>query len=107
MADAHIMEALARVEHKLDALMRHLKIPMPAPMHFVGSMCPACGALIDYQVDINHGVVVRKCNCKTGKFPTKLDLGEMLKQYPPKKGEAPHGGADADDTEDGPERKAR
>lgn len=105
MADQHIMEAIARVEYKVDAIMRHLKVPMPAPMHFAGSMCPGCGMLIDYQVDLQHGVVVRKCNCKTGKIPTKL---EFLTPKPVT-GEK-HGGPDGSDAEppeDRPERKAR
>ncbi len=74
MALAHIMEALARIEHKLDAMMRWVGVPMPPPMHFVGTMCPACGNMIDYQVDFQHGVVVRRCGCKTGKVPSTMHL---------------------------------
>jgi hypothetical protein len=100
MADALIMEALARVEYKLDAIMRHQKIPMPSPMHFVGSACPACGMLIDYQVNLQHGVVVRKCECKTGKFPTKL---EFLNPQSTSTTGVPNGRPDAN-PEDGSER---
>lgn len=69
-----VTEWLARIEHKLDALLRWNGVPMPAPMHFVGSLCPACGALIDYQVDFTNGVVVRRCDCKTGKVPSTIPL---------------------------------
>lgn len=102
MAFPLVMEALARIEHKLDALLRHAKVPMPAPMHFVGTMCPSCGSLIDYQVDLQHGVVVRKCSCKTGKVPSTIPLLPIT----PTPG-APHGRPDAAASEDGEERQAR
>lgn len=75
MSGLHIVaEAVLRIEHKLDAILRHLKIPMPAPMHFAGSLCPACGQMIDYQVDFQHQVAVRRCGCKTGKVPSAIPL---------------------------------
>jgi len=87
MAFGLIMEALARIEHKLDALMRWTGVPMPPPMHFVGTQCPACGMNIDYQVDLNHGVVVRRCNCKTGKVPSTIPLLPVTEKADGRRGE--------------------
>jgi hypothetical protein len=74
MALAIIAEAVLRIEHKLDAILRHLLVPMPLPMHFSGSMCPACGQLVDYQIDFKNQVVVRRCGCKTGKIPSAIPM---------------------------------
>lgn len=106
MAFPLIMEALARVEHKLDALLRHLKVPAPPPMHFVGAACPTCLSLIDYQVDLQHGVVVRKCNCKTGKVPTKFELLPITPDKEKSRGR-PEAGDEADDGAVGAEGGAR
>lgn len=83
MAFGIITEALARIEYKIDLVLKHLKIPVTLmqPMHFVGVQCPACQMMIQYTVDPVHGVVTRQCNCKTGKVavpPLKLPavLGE-------------------------------
>lgn len=75
MNGAHILaEAILRIEHKIDAVMRHLKVPVPAPMHFVGTICPGCGSMIDYQIDFQHQVAVRRCGCRTGKVPSAIPL---------------------------------
>jgi hypothetical protein len=76
MADDVLAEALARIEHKVDALMKHLNV-VSSPMHFQGNACPACGVFVDYQIDVVKGVVVRKCNCKTGKVPPAVPLVPM------------------------------
>jgi hypothetical protein len=73
MALKIIAEAILRVEHKIDAVMRFLKVPSE-PMHFVGLTCPSCNMPVDYTVDIQAGVVVRRCNCKTGKVPATIPL---------------------------------
>lgn len=62
-----IAEALARMEHKIDAIVRTLNIKS-VPMHFLGQSCPICSKPIDYQVDIGNQVVVRKCGCSSGKI---------------------------------------
>lgn len=69
-----IAEAVLRVEYKLDALLRFLKIPVAMPMHFIGHQCPGCNSPVDYVIDIQHQVVVRRCNCKTGKVPSTIPL---------------------------------
>ena len=71
MADDVLAEALARIEHKVDALLRHFKV-QATPMSFDGQTCPACNSVIKYDVDVLKGVVVRRCLCSTGKFVTKL-----------------------------------
>lgn len=67
MANDVFAETLAQVQYKLDLIIRHLKIPA-APMHFQGHVCPVCNAYVDYQVDVMKGIVMRACNCKTGKI---------------------------------------
>lgn len=73
MADDILAEALARVEHKLDAIINHFKIKSQ-PVHFPGQVCPTCQSFIDYQVDVLKGVVVRKCKCSTGKMAPTISL---------------------------------
>lgn len=73
MPFALIAEAVLRIEHKLDALLRFTCAPV-MPMHFVGQACPACQMPVDYTVDIKAGVVVRRCECKTGKVAATLPL---------------------------------
>lgn len=68
-----IAEALARIEHKLDSMLRHNQVPV-YPMHFSGNLCAGCQKVIDYQIDVQHQVVVRKCDCKTGKVPSAIPL---------------------------------
>jgi hypothetical protein len=108
MSLANVMEALARVEHKIDALMRWTGCPMPAQMQFVGNMCPACGMMIQYNVDFTYGVVVRRCDCKTGLIPSTMP---PLPVTQPKKeqtnGTAADAGGDEVRAEDGPERRRR
>lgn len=77
MALGILAEALARVEHKLDLVLKALKFLGTEPfmqMHFAGNMCPVCNQTIDYQVDLTHNVVTRKCGCKTGKQPSSIPL---------------------------------
>src|SRR5690606_3677501 len=99
-----VMEAMARIEHKLDALMRWTGVPMPPPMHFGGTMCPACGNLIDYQVDFQHGVVVRRCDCKTGKVPSTIPLLPVQSKKEQSNGAADPG---RDEAELGAQREGR
>ncbi len=61
-------EAVARIEHKLDALLRALDVKAD-PLHFVGGKCPVCQQEIDHRIDIEKRIVVRKCGCSTGKQP--------------------------------------
>ncbi len=68
-----IAEALLRVEHKLDALLTFIGVK-PIPMHFIGQKCPSCLYNIDYLIDVEHQLVKRRCNCKTGKIPSTISL---------------------------------
>ena len=72
-ADALISEAILRVEHKVDAILRFIN-PSMLPMHFIGLSCPVCMMPIDYTVDIQAGIAVRRCNCKTGKVAATIPL---------------------------------
>ena len=83
MASDVLAEALVRIEHKVDILVRGtevmfkaLKIPamLYKPLHFTGESCPVCQMPIDYQIDVLKKVVFRKCGCKTGKIPPAMDL---------------------------------
>lgn len=71
-----VTEWLARIEHKLDILVKSSKPGMAVntPMHFIGTVCPACSNVIEYQIDPQHQVVTRKCGCKTGKVPVTIPL---------------------------------
>lgn len=64
----YLAEALARVEHKLDQLLKFVGA-ITTPMHFPGQDCPVCHKVIDYQIDIIKNVVTRRCGCSTGKQP--------------------------------------
>jgi len=79
-----ITEWLARMEFKIDQLMSVINPNAGAKkLHFVGHQCPVCRVNVDYAVDPIHGVVIRKCDCKTGKVPT-----ETVGIEPPRSGEA-------------------
>lgn len=84
-ADDKHAEALARIEHKIDLLMRMIAtlggdlkafnflqslLTLPA----VGGphKCFLCANPVEYSVDPVDAVVTRKCGCKTGKIA--LDL---------------------------------
>jgi hypothetical protein len=77
MALGILAEAVLRIEHKLDLVLKRLGFLDATPhpqMHFVGHMCPVCNQAVDYQIDITHNVAVRKCGCKTGKQPSTIPL---------------------------------
>lgn len=100
-ANDKIMEALARLEHKVD-LALHLsaaQLPIKVDMKAVGDpshKCPVCKQTPDYQVDIQDSVVVRKCGCGTGKIP--LDLKAFAPPVMPAKNkEEDNGGTDEED----------
>lgn len=72
-AEDVLSEALARIEFKLDLLLKHHKVPQ-MEMHFPGQQCPSCGWIIDYQINLAKNVVVRKCKCSTGKLVPSISL---------------------------------
>jgi len=86
MAFQIVTEALARIEHKLDLILRAIKYqeaPERMPMDFIGHECPVCGQLVKYTVDLINNVVVRRCQCTTGKlaptsplFPATPTIGD-------------------------------
>lgn len=73
-----LAEALARIEHKLDLVLKTLKYPesteLKMPMQFSGHQCPVCMMPVNYQIDIMKNVVVRRCDCTTGKVPPSSPL---------------------------------
>jgi hypothetical protein len=102
-ADDKIMEALARLEHKVDLLFRWLNPSMgaavkqkPIQLGDPRSVCPVCEQPISYSVDIADSVVVRKCGCSTGKIA--LDLKAFAPPETPAK-RTNNGGRD-DEQED-------
>lgn len=100
MSDALVLEALARVEHKLDLLLHSLGRVVSAPMEFAGAhTCPVCLRVVSYRIDFQHNVVKRVCGCSTGMQPLTLDLSPVTKQ--PQQGVKNDGSPDAE-----PERAA-
>lgn len=73
MALGIIAEALLRIEHKVDALIKAFDIKT-TPLHFIGQACPVCQQFVDFTVDVQKGVAVRRCGCKTGKVPSMIPL---------------------------------
>lgn len=74
------METLSRIEHKLDlCLKKELQTKVGDPTH----ICPVCNQTVDYQVDIEDSVVLRKCGCKTGKIA--LDINKFAPPITTKK----------------------
>lgn len=72
----HILaEALLRIEHKVDILLRGVYASNAHPqMSFVGVPCPVCKMPIEYVVDIEHQVAVRKCSCSSGKVTSSFPI---------------------------------
>lgn len=88
-ADPQILEALARIEHKIDLfLWLVLGGDQKTILRNVGDVnhvCPVCQNAVEYQIDVNEGVVLRKCGCKTGKVA--LNLGAFAPPALPTKKE--------------------
>ena len=70
-ADAKLMEAMARIEHKVDLLLELARRLMSnsslVKVGTLGHVCPVCNDGVFYQVDPTDAVVFRKCGCATGK----------------------------------------
>lgn len=82
-ADSKHAESLARIEHKLDIVLDILGVTRPDVRRLVPTIvgvgdsshkCGLCLKQVEYFVDTIDSVVVRKCDCKTGKL-APVDLG--------------------------------
>lgn len=70
MSDHGLAEALARVEHKVDLILRSIAENYPStllttladPSH----VCPLCNLSVTYQVDLMGQSLTRNCGCRTG-----------------------------------------
>lgn len=74
-ASASLMETMLRIEHKIDLLLSRLPVEGRDELTKLGdpnSVCPVCRQVVNFSVDINDSVVLRKCGCSTGKIA--LDL---------------------------------
>lgn len=102
-ADTKLMEAVLRLEHKVDLLLRQVNekelTKVGAPTH----TCPVCKQVVNYNVDIEDSVVIRKCGCSTGKIA--LDMGAFAPPvFPARKTD--NGGRDEqEDRNDSPSRR--
>ena len=95
MAFSILAEAVARIEHKLDLILRAIKYyeaPERMPMNFIGHPCPVCDQLVKYTVDLTQNVVVRQCQCTTGKLVPTIPL------FPVDTPGVPNGRTTSDDT---------
>lgn len=106
MASDILAEALARVEFKLDLLLRHLKVNTNQMMQIGAHTCPVCSMVVTYQVDLAKSVVVRKCACGTGKIPPPAWMQALLNPIPGAPSADSASSPDAS-PEDGPQRKDR
>jgi hypothetical protein len=109
MAFGIITEALARIEHKLDLILKivGLQTANKTPMKFTGHLCPVCDQLIDYIIDLNHNVVVRKCSCSTGKLPPTISLLPATSPIGGNNGYTPADPAEDEGPGQGPQRRRR
>lgn len=105
-ADAKLAEALIRIEHKQDILLRWLNLPrdqMPQ-LQFsdAGISCPLCMMPISYTVDLQDLVAVRNCGCKTGKVPPAQPLFPVVPEENQNEGRYQHvtSGSDAAESPD-------
>lgn len=75
MPMSDIAEALARLEHKVDLLLKNQKDFDPLPMHFQGvHTCPVCKSNVEYIVDAVKNIVIRRCGCRSGKLSSVIPL---------------------------------
>jgi hypothetical protein len=85
-ASSEFAESLARIEHKLDLVlkvqtimlnvMRSTNGPIIIDQPQVGDpnhTCPVCAQPVTYGIDLGAGIVSRKCGCKTGKIAINLN----------------------------------
>jgi hypothetical protein len=100
-----LAEALARIEHKLDYLLRHHNVPI-YPMHFSGNICPTCNKQVEYLIDVKSQVVVRRCDCGTGKVPSAIPSLPVVPSGTPN-GYSSADTASNDGTQESSRRKAR
>lgn len=101
VADSQQMEALARIEHKLDQVLEFLHTVVSAkfdltPVGDPRHQCPLCGVPVSYLVDILSQVVTRKCGCSTGKI-APIDLSAFAPPAIPAKTGDGNGNRDEED----------
>lgn len=106
MANEILAEAVARIEHKLDLLLKHNKV-QGLQVHFPGQTCPLCQYLIDYQVDLIKNVVVRRCKCSTGKVAPTIPLSLSPVQPGATNGNSSRNDPSPEVSSDGPDAKSR
>lgn len=73
MALSILAEALARIEHKLDLILRAWPAANVVPMSFLAT-CPVCKKLVEYQIDLNSNVVRRCCGCSSNILPSVVPM---------------------------------
>lgn len=104
-ADNYIMEALARIERKVDMMLEitcKLAGVTSLPQISEPSPCVVCSEQIRYDVDITEGVVLRKCGCKTGKIA--LNIGAFAPPTLPTKKDKEDGIDEQEDRRDSSRR---
>jgi len=76
MALGIIAEALARIEHKLDVIIKaswSSNSPFLTSVGDKSHSCPLCKQQVKYTVDVIKKVLTRQCGCKTG-LQAPIDL---------------------------------
>lgn len=99
-AEAKLMEALLRIEHKLDLILGSIVMPQQqlTKLGAIGVTCPVCSQSVQFDADIQDAVIVRKCGCSTGKIA--LDLKSFAPPVSPAKKETQDNGNDQEDWRD-------
>ena len=85
-----ILDALIRIEHKLDWLIRREQQRVGMDLHMQdkilreGIPCPLCHQPTQLKVDIEEAVVHRECGCHHGKVPG-IPLRDLAPAVAPRK----------------------
>ncbi len=103
--NSKLMEALSRIEHKVDLCLAAQSNAKKSQLGDLTHVCPICNQSVDYNVDIEDSVVLRKCGCKTGKIA--LDISKFAPPITIKKKVEDNDRSSEEDSSDTPNRDGK